>query len=133
MATKNNTPLERVEQARFVDWLEQQKLLFSATAQSTYTTSWTAKRLNHATGLRKGVPDMLVVIPKDKSKDGGGYCLFIELKRLQGSSVSKEQRVWLDSINALETPYTQAYIAKGAAEAIKIVSHYLKNPDNSIF
>ena len=130
---KNNSPLERVEQARFVDWLELQGLLFSATAQSTFTTSWNQKRLNHATGLRKGVPDMLVVIPKDKSKDGGGYCLFIELKRVKGGSVSKEQRIWLDSINALETPYTQAYIAKGAAEAIKITSHYLKNPDDSIF
>lgn len=133
MATKNDTPLERYEQAAFVEWLELQGLLFSATAQSTYTTSWNQKRLNRATGLRKGVPDMLVIVPKDKSKDGKGYCLFIELKRIKGSSVSKEQRVWLDSINALETPYTQAYIAKGADEAIKIVGHYLRAVDNSIF
>lgn len=133
MAKTNNTPLERQEQATFVQWLELQGLLFSATAQSTYTTSWNQKRLNHATGLRKGVPDMLVLIPKDKSKDGGGYCLFIEMKRLKGGTVSKEQRVWLDSINALETPYTVAYVAKGADEAIKIVSHYLKNPTNSVF
>lgn len=133
MTKANDTPLERQEQSAFVDWLEAQGLLFSATAQSTYTTSWNQKRLNHVTGLRKGVPDMLVLIPKDKSKDGGGYCLFIEMKRLKGGSVSKEQRVWLDSINALETPYTQAYIAKGAAEAIKTVSHYLKSVDNSPF
>ena len=133
MTKANDTPLERHEQSAFVDWLEAQGLLFSATAQSTYTTSWNQKRLNHATGLRKGVPDMLVLIPKDKSKDGGGYCLFIEMKRLKGGTVSKEQRVWLDSINALETPYTVAYIAKGAAEAIKIVSHYLKTLDSSVF
>jgi hypothetical protein len=130
---KNSTPLERHEQAAFVDWLERQGLLFSATAQSTYTTSWNQKRLNHATGLRKGVPDMLVLIPKDKSKDGGGYCLFIELKRVKGGSVSKEQKHWLDSINSLGTPYTQAYIAKGASEAIRIVSHYLKTVENSVF
>lgn len=130
---KNNTPLERDEQAAFVDWLELQGLLFSATAQSTYTTSWNQKRLNYATGLRKGVPDMLVIVPKDKSKDGNGYCLFIELKRLQGGVVSKEQKHWHESINALETPYTQAYIAKGASEAISIVSHYLKTVDNSVF
>ena len=133
MTKANDTPLERHEQSAFVDWLEAQGLLFSATAQSTYTTSWNQKRLKHVTGLRKGVPDMLVLIPKDKSKDGGGYCLFIEMKRLKGGSVSKEQRVWLDSINALETPYTQAYIAKGSAEAIKTVSHYLKSVDNSPF
>lgn len=129
----NNTPLEREEQATFVQWLELQGLLFSSTAQSTYTTSWNQKRLNHATGLRKGVPDMLVIVPKDKSKDGNGYCLFIELKRLQGGVVSKEQKHWHDSINALETPYTQAYVAKGANEAINIVSHYLKIIDNSPF
>ena len=130
---KNNTPLERHEQAAFVDWLELQGLLFSSTAQSTYTTSWNQKRLNHATGLRKGVPDMLVLIPKDKSKDGAGYCLFIELKRVTGGIVSKEQKHWHDSINSLETPYTQAYVAKGANEAINIVSHYLKTVENSVF
>lgn len=131
--TSNNTPLERHEQAAFVEWLELQGLLFSATAQSTYTTSYNQKRLNHATGLRKGVPDMLVIVPKDKSKDGEGYCLFVELKRLQGGVVSKEQKHWHDSINGLGTPYTQAYIAKGATEAIRIVSHYLKTVENSVF
>lgn len=133
MTKANNTPLERHEQSAFVDWLELQGLLFTAIPNSTYTTSWAVKRRNYEQGLRKGLPDMLVLIPKDKSNDGGGYCLFIELKRVKGGSVSKEQRVWLDSINALETPYTQAYVAKGANEAIKIVSHYLKTVDKSIF
>ena len=76
---------------------------------------------------------MLVIVPKDKSKDGEGYCLFVELKRLQGGVVSKEQKHWHDSINGLGTPYTQAYIAKGATEAIRIVSHYLKTVENSVF
>ena len=130
---KNNTPLERHEQATFVQWLELEGLLFSSTAQSTYTTSWNQKRLNHATGLRKGVPDMLVIIPGERSQDGSGYCLFIEMKRIKGGVLSKEQKEWIKAINALGTLRIQAYVAKGCNEAIKIVSHYLKNPSNSMF
>ena len=130
---KNNTPLERVEQARFVDWLEAQGLLFSATAQSTYTTSFNQKRLNHATGLRKGVPDMLVVVSPEASRDGLGYVLFLELKRLLGGVVSPEQNKWVEAINSAGSLQVQAYIAKGADEAITIVSHYLKTTKNSVF
>lgn len=133
MSTKNITPLESVEQKTFVAWLELQGLLFTAIPNSTYTTSWAVKRRNYEQGLRKGLPDMLVIVPKNKSKDGNGYCLFIELKRVSGGVLSKEQKTWLESINALETPYTQAYIAKGAAEAKRIVSHYLRDIDSGIF
>ena len=135
MTKANDTPLERQEQSAFVDWLEAQGLLFSATAQSTYTTSWNQKRLNHVTGLRKGVPDMLVLIPKDKSKDGEGQCLFIELKRAKRSlsTVSDDQQAWHDAINELGVLNIQCYICYGSAEAIKTVSHYLKSVDNSPF
>ena len=125
---KPTVPLEREEQANFVNWLELQGVLFSATAQSTYTTSWNQKRLNRMTGLRKGVPDMLVVIPPEKSKDGEGYCLLIELKRVKGGVVSPEQKQWIGAINALGVNNVQAYVAKGADEAIKVVSHYLAKP-----
>ncbi len=121
----NTTPLEEVEQANFVDWLELQGLKFSATAQSTYTTSYNQKRKNHRTGLRKGVPDMIVLIAPEQSKDGEGYCIFIELKRLKGGKVSPEQQSWLDALN--QTP-VHAYLAQGCDAAIKIVEHYLKEP-----
>ena len=133
MAIKNNTPLERVEQARFVDWLEKQNLLFSATAQSTYTTSWNQKRLNHATGLRKGVPDMLVIIPEERDVEGLGRLIFIEMKRQKGGVVSKEQKMWINEVERLESIQVNAWVAKGADEAIAIVSKFLKDPDNSIF
>lgn len=126
MSMVNNTPLERHEQASFVDWLELQGLLFSATAQSTYTTSWNQKRLNHATGLRKGVPDMLVIIPKDKSKDGEGYCLFIELKRQNKSlsRVSKEQKEWIDNLANIGGGVT-AEVCYGSDSAIRLVQKYI--------
>ena len=129
----NTTPLERHEQATFVQWLEQHGLLFSATAQSTYTTSYNQKRINYQTGLRKGVPDMLVLVDASKSRDGLGYCLFIEMKRTKGGVVSSEQKTWLATINGLNAPQTHAYVAKGAQEAITIVSHYLKQPNTDTF
>lgn len=126
----NTTPLEEVEQANFVDWLELQNLKLSAIPNSTYTTSWNQKRKNYRQGLRAGLPDMIVLIAPEQSKDGEGYCLFIELKRLKGGKVSPEQQEWLDALN--QTP-VHAYLAKGCDAAIKIVEHYLKEPKSFKF
>ena len=131
---KNNTPLEDDEQAAFVEWLERQSgVKFTAIPNSTYTKSWSVKRRNYRLGLRAGLCDMFVIISPEASQDGSGYALFIEMKRIAGSTTSKEQKEWIKAINALGTLRIQAYVAKGADEAIKIVSHYLKNPNNSIF
>jgi hypothetical protein len=119
-------PLEKEEQATFVQWLELKKLLFSATAQSTYTKSWSQKRHNHATGLRKGVPDMIVVISPERAKNGTGTVLFIEMKRQQGSVVSAEQKIWIDSITSIDSNNVCAYVCKGAQSAIDTVCFYLK-------
>lgn len=132
MKAKNSTPLERHEQATFVDWLELQGLLFSATAQSTYTKSWSQKRLNHATGLRKGVPDMLVIIPPERAKNGSGAVLFIEMKRRKGGVLSPEQKVWIENIQAISGTVS-AIVAKGADEAIEFVSSHLSKPNNNPF
>ena len=121
----NTTPLEEIEQANFVDWLELQGLKLSAIPNSTYTTSWNQKRKNYRQGLRAGLPDMIVLIAPEQSKDGEGYCLFIELKRLKGGKVSPEQQEWLDALN--QTP-VHAYLAQGCDAAIKIVEHYLQEP-----
>lgn len=120
----NNSPLERVEQARFVDWLDSQGLLFSATAQSTYTTSWNQKRLNHATGLRKGVPDMLVIIPIERAVDGIGRVVFVELKRIKGGAVSPEQKKWIAALNAVGGT-VDAFVAHGADEAIEEIARVI--------
>ena len=119
--TKNNTPLERFEQSALVDWLEAQGLLFSATAQSTYTTSWNQKRLNHATGLRKGVPDMLIVIPPERAVDGLGRVVFCEIKRSKGGVVSPEQKKWIAALNAVGGT-VDAFVAHGADEAIEEIA-----------
>ena len=131
--TTNQSPLEHEEQSAFVDWLEVQGLLFTATAQSTYTTSFNQKRRNKAAGVRKGFPDMIVIIPPDKSIDGDGYLIGVEMKRIRGGVVSTEQRVWIDTMNSLGVNNIAAYVCKGAESAIKVVSHYLCKVDNSPF
>lgn len=131
MAKKNDSPLERVEQARFVDWLELQGLLFSATAQSTYTTSWNQKRLNHTTGLRKGVPDMLVIIPPERAVDGLGRVIFCEMKRQRSGVVSPEQRQWIAALNAVGGT-VDAFIAHGADEAIEEIARVIGVSTNKV-
>lgn len=128
---KMAVPLEDAEQEAFVQWLELNGLLFSSTAQSTYTTSWNQKRKNHDTGLRKGVPDLLIIIPADKSADDKPYLLFIEMKRTKGGVISPEQHIWIDSINSILADDVAAFVAYGADEAIKIVEPYLKPVENS--
>lgn len=123
--TTNDSPLERVEQARFVDWLEAQGLLFSATAQSTYTTSWNQKRLNHSTGLRKGVPDILVIIPIERAIDGVARLIFVEMKRVKGGVVSKEQKEWVQALRSINSNQIGAFVARGADEAIDAISRIM--------
>lgn len=133
MAKTNNTPLERFEQSALVDWLEAQGLLFSSTAQSTYTTSWNQKRLNHATGLRKGVPDMLIVIPPERAVDGSGRVIFVELKRVKGGVVSPEQKKWIAALNAVGGT-VDAFVAHGADEAIEEIARVIGvNSDKVVF
>ena len=118
-------PLEDEEQATFVQWLELQGLKFTAVPNSTYTTSWKQKSKNHRTGLRAGFPDLVVLIPPDASVTGEGYFLCIEMKRVKGGTVSKEQAAWRDSINGLDAQNVAAYVCKGAQEAIDLVTKHL--------
>lgn len=118
-------PTEDAEQTAFVHWLEIEQLRFTAIPNGTYTKSWSQKAKNHRTGLRAGFPDLVVLIPPHRSIDGQGRFLCIEMKRRTGGKVSPEQRAWIEAINALDTSRVAAYVAKGAAEAIAIVSKYL--------
>lgn len=120
-------PLEDEEQSVFVEWLELIGLRFTSVPNSTWTKSWSQKAKNNRTGLRKGFPDLIVLIPPSRSVNGEGFCLCIEMKRRKGGVVSPEQRAWIDALNGLETPSVAAYVCKGAPEAIELVSKHLKN------
>lgn len=124
MAKTNNTPLESAEQKTLVAWLELQGLLFTAIPNSTYTTSWSVKRRNYEQGLRKGLPDLVIVIPPERAVDGTGRVIFCEMKRQRGGVVSPEQKKWIAALNAVGGT-VDAFIAHGADEAIEEIARVI--------
>lgn len=127
------SPLEEEEQAQFVSWLEMVGLRFSSVPNSTYTTSWKQKSKNYYTGLRAGFPDMVVLIPARRAKDGQGHFLCIEMKRQQGGVISQVQKDWHAAINGLEIPGVDAVVARGAQEAIEYINTMLIAEPSSPF
>lgn len=81
--------------------------------------------LNRVTGVRPGFPDLIVLVAPSQSKDGRGYMLMVEMKRLKGGKVSPEQRAWAVALNGLETDQIEAVVAHGADEAIEYLTGYL--------
>lgn len=129
----NTTPLEAEEQTAVVQWCELQGLKLTSVPNSTYTKSWSQKSKNHREGLRPGMPDLIILIPPAKSKDGIGRLLALELKRLKGGVVSQTQRDWIAALNGLNSVSIDSVVAHGADEAIAYVSSFLTEVSNSPF
>ncbi len=83
---------EYQEQCLLVQYLELKGYLFSKLAQETFTKSWAIKMKNKMSGVRSGVPDMLIVLPNQK-------LLFIEMKRAKGGRTSEDQIKWIKALN----------------------------------
>ncbi len=108
-AVKPTVPSEDYEQSCFVQWLASQNYMFSSIPNSTFTRSYAVKAKNTRTGLRPGLPDMLIVLKCSK-------LLWIEMKRPKPgrSSVSAEQKLWQEALNRAGT---EAKICYGFLEA----------------
>lgn len=121
MAKGNKTPCETEfsEQVAFVQYLELKGLKFTAIPNSTYTPSFAQKMKNKKMGLRPGLCDLLVILPN-------GYLAFVELKRVRGGQLSKEQAEWIDALN--EVPHVKAFMARGSGEAIDMIELLLEHP-----
>lgn len=115
MKVQQPTPTEAEEQIALVEWLELQGLRFTAIPNSTYTTSWSQKTKNRRTGLRAGLPDILILVAPSQAKDNLGRALFVEMKRLKGGTVSPQQREWIAALNGLQSPSVDSVVAHGAA------------------
>ena len=70
-------------------------------------------------GVRAGVPDLFFAHPTKSA-----YGLFIEMKVVKGGRVSPDQK---KMILALEEEGYVVKVAKGCAEAIKILMDYVEN------
>lgn len=123
---KRNIRHEHKEQVKVIRFLEQQKsygrvLLFTANTRETYTGSYFQNQLNKASGVRPGLPDLLILLP--------GRMVWIELKRPKvgpaagPSHVSAEQEEWITRLN--KYPHQIATVCYGADAAIKILTELI--------
>lgn len=62
-------------------------------------------------GLRGGLPDLTIII--------NNKLIFIELKRLKGSTTSDEQIAWIEALQKCENVF--AKICYGADDAISFI------------
>ena len=112
--------LESEEQKAFVQWLRFMNIAHTAVTNEQQMSSQNKKMAMiqgakaKSMGKAKGFPDMIVILE--------GKCLFVELKRTKGSTTSKEQLVWVDTLNNLGH---HAKVCKDAKEAIEFVEKYL--------
>lgn len=116
-------PLEEEEQMAFVQWCKLNDIIVHHSGNeiggSTAAMKARAVKMKKM-GTSRGFPDLLVFIPV-KGVDGAVDCYqmcAIEMKRRKGSTVSKEQKTWLE---ILAGSGAMSAVCKGAEEAIAYV------------
>ena len=107
-------------QCQVVEYLEllilQKKVVcFSAIPSSTFTRSWGVKMKNKQSGVRSGVPDLLIVFPHT--------ILFLELKREITGVLSASQKAWRDALTHAGIPSKVASGWEEARSCIDTISH----------
>ena len=115
-------PREETEQICLLRWAAYQagkypelELLYH-TPNGGLRSRTEAARLR-AAGVKAGVPDLCLPVPRK-----GFHGLYIELKRISGGRVSKEQREWLEALS--EQGY-KAIVCKGWEDATREIMDYL--------
>ena len=131
MVEKDFNPLEDDECIAFSMWLNENAIPHAHIANESRSSSQHAmirgaklKRM----GQSRGVWDYEVYVPI-KGIDGTVDCyelLKIEMKRRKGGTVSAEQKQWG---KIYELAGINCKVCKGADEAIKYVSKFIRNDD----
>jgi hypothetical protein len=117
-------PTEHEEQVALFEWASlrlsiypELEMLFAIPNAGAGAQSGQAGKMK-AEGVKAGVPDTFLAVPRN-----GYYGCFIEMKRIEGSTVEPEQEEWLSKLNA------QGYftaICKGCEQAQKVLMVYLE-------
>lgn len=115
-------PTESAEQRAVFEWAERMsgrwpelKLMYHIPNEGKRSRI-TGARMK-AEGMRGGVPDICLPVAR-----GGHHGLYIEMKRVKNSRVTKEQLEWIEDLVA------QGYVAavcRGCDEAISLITRYL--------
>lgn len=120
--TKNNTPLEAIEQELVFTWARANQIKYP----DLQLLNGSLNGIRLAIGLRvkakrqgmpEGYPDIFLPVSMD-----GFHGLFVELKRVKGGRVLEEQERWLKRLNA---EGYQAVVARGHEAAIETIKDYL--------
>ena len=114
----NACPSEFTEQCNFVKWLTAEGYKFSAIPNSTRTT-WSECNKNTASGVRAGLPDLVVIVGKS--------LVWVEMKKIDRKSktgrgdggVSEVQRSWIDALNLCDG--CSAHVCYGDLEAREVI------------
>lgn len=121
-------PTEHQEQAAFFQWclcqtgpLADARWIF-AIPNGGHRHIGAAKKLK-AEGVRAGVPDLFLPVPKLDDLDNLKAGLFIEMKVQVGGKVSDTQKEWHQFLKARRY---EVVVANGFDEAVKAVTEYLK-------
>lgn len=124
MKQKKIYPTEHEEQVRIFEWAAlsrgkypQLDLLFAIPNGSN--KSYAQAKKYKAEGLKPGVPDIFLPVAV-----GDYHGLFVELKRVKGSTTSDEQFEWQQKLNL---QMYKSIICYGADEAIQEITNYLNN------
>jgi hypothetical protein len=108
------------EQFAVIQWCDAKGISVFHVPNSTWTKSVMQRTKNSLLGVRSGVPDLFVLLPKVGT-------VAIELKRAKEKgkqgSVSANQKQWIEILN--QVPGTDAHVCHGAEAAIKVIESYL--------
>jgi hypothetical protein len=122
---KKGVPYEDWEQENFVLWLLNEygddDFLWYAVPNGELRDIRTANKLKRL-GVKKGVPDMCFCVASDKY-----HGLYVEMKRINGGSVSKEQKNRIDQLSKYNY---KAVVCRGYEAAKKEIKEYLNGMRN---
>lgn len=105
--------LEHAEQVRVVKWLRSSGIAHCAVPNGGYALTPQAGARMVAAGLSKGFPDLLIFDAPPKAPEFVGAA--VEMKRVDGGTVSPEQEAWLIALSARGWAVR---VCNGAADAL---------------
>ena len=111
-------PTEDQEQKALVEWLTINHTPFYHVPNGGFRNQREAANLKRL-GVRPGVPDICIPVPNNLY-----HGLYIELKRIGGSVVSDNQKMWIDLLNE------NGYLAKvciGFDCAKNVIVEYMRD------
>lgn len=101
----------------YLDILVKQKkvMMYTHLAQETFTKNWGTKMKNKKLGVHPGFPDYCILFQHK--------AIFIEMKRIRGGVLSKEQMNWQQGLYKVGI---QSVVCNGFDEAKKFIETILR-------